>query len=89
MPFLQSINISYQLFCSDLHSDSQLPCCIWGNLAEKLHSAINQEDGTVTMLLRFAKVGRFRGIKSILESLSETKIDDIIYIHLNLFLCTL
>ncbi|XP_018460228.2 uncharacterized protein LOC108831164 [Raphanus sativus] len=42
-------------------NDSQLPCCIWGNLAEKLHSAINQEDGTVTMLLRFAKVGRFRG----------------------------
>ncbi|KAJ4917371.1 hypothetical protein Rs2_02921 [Raphanus sativus] len=48
------------LTLSDIN-DSQLPCCIWGNLAEKLHSAINQEDGTVTMLLRFAKVGRFRG----------------------------
>ncbi|CAN6968724.1 unnamed protein product, partial [Brassica oleracea var. botrytis] len=42
-------------------NDSRLPCCIWGNLAEKLHSAINQEDGMVTMLLRFAKLGRFRG----------------------------
>ncbi|KAF3524597.1 hypothetical protein F2Q69_00046389 [Brassica cretica] len=42
-------------------SDSRLPCFIWGNLAEKLHSAINQEDGMVTMLLRFAKLGRFRG----------------------------
>ncbi|KAH0853258.1 hypothetical protein HID58_093381, partial [Brassica napus] len=35
-----------------IRSDSRLPCCIWGNLAEKLHSAINQEDGMVTMLLR-------------------------------------
>ncbi|CAN6851709.1 unnamed protein product [Brassica oleracea] len=42
-------------------NDSRLPCCIWGNLAEKLHSAINQEDGMVTILLRFAKLGRFRG----------------------------
>ncbi|KAF2606429.1 hypothetical protein F2Q68_00043335 [Brassica cretica] len=41
--------------------DSRLPCCIWGNLAGKLHSAISQEDGMVTMLLRFAKLGRFRG----------------------------
>ncbi|KAH0942969.1 hypothetical protein HID58_002606 [Brassica napus] len=45
---------------SDIN-DSHLPCCIWGNLAEKLHSAINQEVGMVTMLLRFAKLGRFRG----------------------------
>ncbi|KAH0872205.1 hypothetical protein HID58_069567 [Brassica napus] len=36
---------------SDIN-DSHLSCCIWGNLAEKLHSAINQEDGMVTMLLR-------------------------------------
>nr|VDD17551.1 unnamed protein product [Brassica rapa] len=43
-------------FCSD----SRLSCYIWGNLAEKLHSAINQEVGMVTMLLRFAKLGRFR-----------------------------
>ncbi|KAF3522458.1 hypothetical protein F2Q69_00046390 [Brassica cretica] len=35
---------------SDIN-DSRLPCCIWGNLAEKLHSAINQEVGMVTMLL--------------------------------------
>ncbi|KAH0942763.1 hypothetical protein HID58_002400 [Brassica napus] len=45
---------------SDIN-DSRLPCCIWGNLAEILHSAINQEVGMVTMLLRFAKLGRFRG----------------------------
>ncbi|CAF1728401.1 unnamed protein product [Brassica napus] len=45
---------------SDIN-DSRLPCCIWGNLAEKLHYAISQEDGMVTMLLRFAKLGRFRG----------------------------
>ncbi|CAN6997163.1 unnamed protein product [Brassica oleracea var. botrytis] len=45
---------------SDIN-DSRLPCCIWGNLAEKLHSAINQEAGMVTTLLRFAKLGRFRG----------------------------
>ncbi|KAJ4885431.1 OB-fold-like protein [Raphanus sativus] len=38
------------LILSDIN-DSQQPCCIWGNLAEKLHSAINQEDRTVTMLL--------------------------------------
>ncbi|KAF3505809.1 hypothetical protein F2Q69_00003745 [Brassica cretica] len=45
---------------SDIN-DSRLPYCIWGNLAEKLHSAINQEARMVTTLLRFAKLGRFRG----------------------------
>ena len=45
---------------SDLN-DTRLTCCIWGNLADKLLSSINQETGMVTMLLRFAKLGRFRG----------------------------
>ncbi|KAH0891930.1 hypothetical protein HID58_054359 [Brassica napus] len=44
------------------HSDSRIPCCIWGNLTDILHSACNQDDGMVTGLLNwFAKLGKFRG----------------------------
>ncbi|KAH0931749.1 LOW QUALITY PROTEIN: hypothetical protein HID58_008866 [Brassica napus] len=35
--------------------DIKIPCCIWGNLTDILHSACNQDDGVVTLLLRFAK----------------------------------
>ncbi|WZZ43311.1 hypothetical protein YC2023_039570 [Brassica napus] len=39
-----------------------IPCCIWGNLTDILHSACNQDDGMVTGLLNwFAKLGKFRG----------------------------
>ncbi|WZZ09365.1 hypothetical protein YC2023_095286 [Brassica napus] len=31
------------------------------NLTDTLHSACNQDDGLVTLLLRFAKIGKFRG----------------------------
>ncbi|WZZ88476.1 hypothetical protein YC2023_117055 [Brassica napus] len=41
-------------------TDLRLPCCIWGNLADNLHSACNQEDGMVRVLLRFAKFERIR-----------------------------
>ncbi|CAF1705000.1 unnamed protein product, partial [Brassica napus] len=53
-------NITNHLFTT-IRNDSRLPYCIWGNLAEELHSAINQEARMVTTLLRFAKLGRFRG----------------------------
>ncbi|RID65586.1 hypothetical protein BRARA_D00771 [Brassica rapa] len=42
-------------------NDSRIPCCIWGKLTDTLHSACNQDDGLVTLLLRFAKIGKFRG----------------------------
>uniref|UniRef100_A0A0D3CZU4 ATP-dependent DNA helicase n=2 Tax=Brassica oleracea TaxID=3712 RepID=A0A0D3CZU4_BRAOL len=42
-------------------NDSRIPCCIWGKLTDILHSACNQDDGLVTLLLRFAKIGKFRG----------------------------
>ncbi|XP_056854769.1 uncharacterized protein LOC130504203 [Raphanus sativus] len=42
-------------------NDVRLPCCIWGKLTDILHSARNEDDGMVTLLLRFAKIGKFRG----------------------------
>ncbi|KAH0891202.1 hypothetical protein HID58_053631 [Brassica napus] len=33
-------------------NDSRIPCCIWGKLTDTLHSACNQDDGLVTLLLR-------------------------------------
>ncbi|KAH0915189.1 hypothetical protein HID58_029635 [Brassica napus] len=32
--------------------DIKIPCCIWGKLTDTLHSACNQDDGLVTLLLR-------------------------------------
>ncbi|KAG5375471.1 hypothetical protein IGI04_040067 [Brassica rapa subsp. trilocularis] len=42
-------------------NDSRIPCCIWGKLTDILHSSCNQDDGMVTLLLRFAKIGKFGG----------------------------
>ncbi|CAN6898125.1 unnamed protein product [Brassica oleracea] len=42
-------------------NDSRIPCCIWGKLTDILHSACKYHDGLVTLLLRFAKIGKFRG----------------------------
>ncbi|KAF8062153.1 hypothetical protein N665_1201s0006 [Sinapis alba] len=43
-------------------SDKRLPCCLWGTYAENVYTACQEaEDGFVVYLLRFAKIGNFRG----------------------------
>ncbi|CAF1748489.1 unnamed protein product [Brassica oleracea var. botrytis] len=54
-------------------NDSRIPCCIWGNLTDILHSACNQDDGMVTLLLRFAKLGKFRGELQISNSFDASR----------------
>ncbi|XP_048633126.1 replication protein A 70 kDa DNA-binding subunit C-like [Brassica napus] len=39
-----------------------LPCCLWGTYAENVHTACQKsEDGLLVCLLRYAKIGHFRG----------------------------
>ncbi|KAL0693398.1 hypothetical protein Bca4012_060578 [Brassica carinata] len=43
-------------------SDLRLPCCLWGTYAENVYTACQEaEDGFVVCLLRFVKIGHFRG----------------------------
>ncbi|KAF8052784.1 hypothetical protein N665_1505s0008 [Sinapis alba] len=43
-------------------SDERLPCCLWGTYAENVYTACQEaEDGFIVCLLRFAKIGNFRG----------------------------
>ncbi|KAF8105763.1 hypothetical protein N665_0156s0017 [Sinapis alba] len=43
-------------------SDERLPCCLWGTYAENIYTACQEaEDGFIVYLLRFAKIGNFRG----------------------------
>ncbi|WZY78961.1 hypothetical protein YC2023_025345 [Brassica napus] len=43
------------------------------NLTDILHSACNQDDGMVTLLLRFAKLGKFRGELQISNSFDASR----------------
>ncbi|XP_013729972.2 replication protein A 70 kDa DNA-binding subunit D-like [Brassica napus] len=39
----------------------RLACCLWGKFAENLHTASQETEGMVICLLRFAKIGQYRG----------------------------
>ncbi|CAN6813367.1 unnamed protein product, partial [Brassica oleracea] len=39
----------------------RLACCLWGKFAENLHSVCQETEGIVLCLLRFAKIGQYRG----------------------------
>ncbi|CAN6982364.1 unnamed protein product [Brassica oleracea var. botrytis] len=39
----------------------KLACCLWGKFAENLHSVCQETEGIVLCLLRFAKIGQYRG----------------------------
>ncbi|CAN7118288.1 unnamed protein product [Brassica rapa subsp. narinosa] len=43
-------------------NDARVPCCLWGKFAEILYEGCSKdEDGKPICLIRFAKIGRFRG----------------------------
>ncbi|KAH0905320.1 hypothetical protein HID58_014601, partial [Brassica napus] len=43
--------------------DARVPCCLWGKFAEILYEGCSKdEEGKPICLIRFAKIGRFRGI---------------------------
>ncbi|KAF8115383.1 hypothetical protein N665_0028s0046 [Sinapis alba] len=43
-------------------NDSRVPCCLWGKFAETLYEGCSKdEEGKPICLIRFAKIGRFRG----------------------------
>ncbi|KAF8100605.1 hypothetical protein N665_0220s0009 [Sinapis alba] len=43
-----------------LHSWT-IACCLWGKYAENLHTMSQETEGMVICLLRFAKIGQYRG----------------------------
>nr|VDD36011.1 unnamed protein product [Brassica oleracea] len=44
-------------------NDARVPCCLWGKFAEILYEGCSKdEEGKPICLIRFAKIGRFRGI---------------------------
>ncbi|KAJ4915417.1 hypothetical protein Rs2_00967 [Raphanus sativus] len=43
-------------------NDARVPCCLWGKFAEILYEGCSKdEEGKPICLIRFAKIGRFRG----------------------------
>ncbi|CAF1707034.1 unnamed protein product [Brassica napus] len=43
-------------------NDARVPCCLWGKFAEILYEGCSiDEEGKPICLIRFAKIGRFRG----------------------------
>ncbi|KAJ4902349.1 hypothetical protein Rs2_16300 [Raphanus sativus] len=43
-------------------NDARVPCCLWGKFAEILYEGCRKdEEGKPICLIRFAKIGRFRG----------------------------
>lgn len=43
-------------------SDERIPCCLWGKFAEDMESHREEAQfGVVVCLIRFAKIGAFRG----------------------------
>ncbi|CAN6883421.1 unnamed protein product [Brassica oleracea] len=43
-------------------NDSSVPCCLWGKISEVLYEGCSkEEEGKPICLIRFAKIGRYRG----------------------------
>ncbi|KAF2606924.1 hypothetical protein F2Q68_00043893 [Brassica cretica] len=43
-------------------NDSRVPCCLWGKFSEVLYEGFSkEEEGKPICLIRFAKIGRYRG----------------------------
>ncbi|XP_013651116.2 replication protein A 70 kDa DNA-binding subunit B-like [Brassica napus] len=56
-------------------NDLRLPCCLWGTYAENVYNACQEaEDGFIVCLLRFAKIGHFRGEVQISNAYDSSKI---------------
>ncbi|WZZ44031.1 hypothetical protein YC2023_040290 [Brassica napus] len=52
-------------------NDARVPCCLWGKFAEILYEGCSiDEEGKPICLIRFAKIGRFRGIR-LLQSIND------------------
>lgn len=50
----------------DIYSDERIQCCLWGKFAEEMETHRNEAQfGVVVCLIRFAKIGSFRGTISI------------------------
>lgn len=43
-------------------SDQRLQCCLWGKFAELLISKVKEPNNGDVCLIRFAKIGKYRGI---------------------------
>lgn len=60
MLYLIHINSTHSTFN---YSDSRVPCCLWGKFAEILYEGCSKdEEGKPICLIRFAKIGRYKGI---------------------------
>ncbi|CAN6815352.1 unnamed protein product [Brassica oleracea] len=56
-------------------SDVRIPCCLWGKFAEKMETHREEAQfGVVVCLIRFAKIGSFRGNLQISNSYDSSKL---------------
>lgn len=45
-----------------VYSGQTIACCLWGTFAEKIHTEVEASgEYVVVCLLRFAKIGKYRG----------------------------